>query len=70
MVECPGITYNKLLGVSKLRVVVHLNNVELGCSLSESFCHAPSVKDVVVLLVYVVLDSIQLVAWSVVSGGI
>jgi hypothetical protein len=27
-------------------------------------------KGVVVILVYVVLDRIQLVAWSVVSGGI
>jgi hypothetical protein len=52
-----------------MRVVVHLNKVKLGCSLSESFCHAPSVRDVVVLLIYVVLDCNQLVAWSVVSGG-
>ena len=51
-----------------MRVVVHLNNVELGCSLSESFCHAPSVRDVVILLIYVVLDCNQLVAWSVCVG--
>jgi hypothetical protein len=44
--------------------------LNLGCSLSESFGHAPSVKDVFVLLVYVVLVSIQLVAWRAVSGGI
>jgi hypothetical protein len=32
-------------------------------------CRAPFVKDVVIILVYVVLDSNQLVAWSVVSAG-
>jgi hypothetical protein len=52
-----------------MRVVVHLNKVKLGCSLLESFCHAPSVRDVVTLLIYVVLDCNQLVAWSVVTGG-
>jgi hypothetical protein len=36
----------------------------------EALCHMPSVKDIVVLLVYVVLDSIHLVAWSVVLGGV
>jgi hypothetical protein len=45
-----------------------LNNVELGCSLSESFCHVPSIKDIVVLLIYVVLDCNQLVAWSACVG--
>jgi hypothetical protein len=52
-----------------MRVVVHLNNVEFGFSLSESSYHAPSVRGVFVLLIYVVLDCGQLVAWSVVSGG-
>jgi hypothetical protein len=47
---------------------VHLINVEFGL-LSESSYHAPSERGVFVLLIYVVLDFIQLVAWSVVSGG-
>jgi hypothetical protein len=51
-----------------MRVVVHLNNVELGCSLSKSFFHAPFVRDIVVLLIYVVLDCNQLVSWSVCVG--
>ena len=51
-------------------MVVRLKNVELGRSLLSPSRSAPSVKGVVVLLVYVVLNSIQLVAWSVVSGGI
>ena len=51
------------------RVVVHLNNVEIWVLLSESSCHAPSVRGAIVLLIYVVLDCDQLVAWSVVSGG-
>jgi hypothetical protein len=38
-------------------------------SVSESSCRAPSVRGAVVLLLYVVLDCGQLVAWSVVSGG-
>jgi hypothetical protein len=44
--------------------------LNLGVRCRSPSCRAPSVKDVVVLLVYVVLDSIQLVAWSVVSGGV
>jgi hypothetical protein len=48
--------------------VVPLDEVELGCSLSES-CHAPSVRGAFVLLIYTVLDGGQWVAWSVVSGG-
>jgi hypothetical protein len=35
----------------------------------QSPCHAPSVRGAIVLLNYVVLDCGQLVAWSVVSGG-
>jgi hypothetical protein len=50
-----------------MRVVVQLNNVELGL-LSESLSHAFR-KGRIVLLIYVVLDCGQLVAWSVVSGG-
>jgi hypothetical protein len=52
-----------------MRVVIHLNNVEFWVLLSESSCHAHSVREVIVLLIYVVLDCLQLVAWSVVSGG-
>ena len=47
---------------------MHLINVEFGL-LSESSYHAPSIRGVFVLLIYVVLDYIQLVAWCVVSGG-
>jgi hypothetical protein len=36
----------------------------------QSPCHAPSVRGAIVLRIYVVLDCGQLVAWSVVSGGI
>jgi hypothetical protein len=32
-------------------------------------CHAPSVRGAIVLFIYIVLDFIQLVAWSVASGG-
>jgi hypothetical protein len=39
-----------------MRVVVPLIMLNLGCSLSESFCHAPSVRDVIVLLIYFVLE--------------
>jgi hypothetical protein len=39
-----------------------------GCSLSES-CHALSVRGAFVLLIYIVLDGGQLVAWFVASGG-
>jgi hypothetical protein len=38
-------------------------------SVLESSCHAPSVRGAVAILIYVVLDCGQLVAWSVVSGG-
>jgi hypothetical protein len=38
-----------------------------GCSLSES-CHALSVRGAFVLLIYVVLDFGQLVAWSTCVG--
>jgi hypothetical protein len=48
--------------------VVSFYNVEFEC-VSESSCHAPSVRGVFVLLTYVVPDGIQLVAWRVVSGG-
>jgi hypothetical protein len=51
-----------------MRVVVQLNNVELG-SVSESSCRAPAVRGAVVLLLYVVLDCGQLVAWSVCRVG-
>jgi hypothetical protein len=37
--------------------------------LSESSYHAPSVRGIFVLIIYVVLDCIQLVAWCVVLGG-
>jgi hypothetical protein len=46
-----------------------LELISFEISLSESFCHAPSERDVTDLLIYVVLDCNQLVAWSVVSGG-
>jgi hypothetical protein len=52
-----------------LRVVESLLKVELGISLSKSFYHVPSVRGAITLLIYVVLDSIQLVAGPVVSGG-
>jgi hypothetical protein len=45
-----------------------LNNVELGGSLSESFCLAPSVEDVVVHLIIVVLGCHHLNAWSACVG--
>jgi hypothetical protein len=34
----------------------------------QSPCHAPSVRGAIVLLIYVVLDFIQLVAWSACVG--
>ena len=53
-----------------MRVVVHLNNVEFWVLLSESSCHAPSVREVFVLLIYVVIDFIRLVAWSACVGWV
>jgi len=32
-------------------------------------CHAPSERGAIILFIYVMLDFIPLVAWSVVSGG-
>jgi hypothetical protein len=51
-----------------MRVVDSLINVELGCSLSESLSRAFR-KGRHRTSYYVILDFIQLVAWSVVSGG-
>ena len=44
-----------------MRVVTHLNNVEFWVLLSESSCHVPSVREVFVLLIYVLVDFLQLV---------
>jgi hypothetical protein len=43
-----------------------MSNLGVRC---QSPCRAPSVRGAIVLLIYVVLDCGQLVAWSVVSGG-
>jgi hypothetical protein len=51
-----------------MRVVESGFIVNLGVR-CQSPCHAPSVRGAFVLLIYVVLDCGQLVAWSVVSGG-
>jgi hypothetical protein len=53
------IGYLELMPLSIMRVVPS----------KYSPCHAPSVRGRIVLLIYVVLDCGQLVAWSVVSGG-
>ena len=55
------------LGRSFSFVVVLLDKVELGCSLPESLTHAFR-KGRIVLLFHVVLDFIQLVAWSTCVG--
>ena len=58
----------KLLGVRN-EGSCHLNNVELGFCCQSPLITRHSVRGVFVLLIYVVLDYIQLVAWCVVSGG-
>jgi hypothetical protein len=42
--------------------------LNIGWSLSESFCLAPSVEDVVVHLIIVVLGCNHLIAWSACVG--
>jgi hypothetical protein len=66
-VECPDYYALKFLGVRN-EDCCSFNNLELD-SLSESSYHAPSVRGAIVPSYSVVLDYGQLVAWSVVSGG-
>jgi hypothetical protein len=51
-----------------MRFLVHLYNAELGGSLSESFCLAPSIEVAVVHLFIIVLGCNHFIAWSACVG--